>query len=81
MIDIKAQPIGKKQIIDEEGSNRVWLIMINGSCEEQGSGADVVVHKPEGVEISYALKFEFKATNNQTEYKAFITGLKLAHAL
>lgn len=55
--------------------------MINGSCKEQGSGADVVVHKPEGVEIYYALKFEFKATNNQTEYKAFIISLKLAHAL
>lgn len=55
--------------------------MINGSCEEQGSGANVVMHKPEGVEISYALKFEFKVTNNQTEYKAFIIGLKLVHAL
>lgn len=33
---------------------------------------------PKGVEISYTLRFEFKATNNQAEYEAFITGLKLA---
>lgn len=55
--------------------------MVYGSCYEQGFGVSVVVHRPEEVEISYALKFKFKATNNQTEYKALIVGLKLMHAL
>lgn len=35
----------------------------------------------EGVEVSYAMRFEFKTTNNQTEYESFIVGLKLALAL
>lgn len=41
----------------------------------------MLMHSPKRVEISYALKFESKGTNNQVEYEAFIVGLKLAHAL
>ncbi|KAH9802826.1 Ribonuclease H [Citrus sinensis] len=47
----------------------------------EGSGAGVIIRSPEGVEVSYAVKFEFQLTNNQAEYEAFITGLGLAHAL
>lgn len=41
----------------------------------------MVIRSPEGAEVSYAVKFEFQLTNNQAEYEAFITGLRLAHAL
>ena len=36
---------------------------------------------PEGEQISYAVKFEFAATNNQAEYEALIAGLELAKAV
>lgn len=55
--------------------------MVDGSCNEQGSVAGVVVRSLNGIEVSYAVKFEFQVTNNQTEYEAFITWLRLAHAL
>lgn len=71
----EGQSVGEAELIE------VWLIMINGSCNEQGAGAGIVICSSEGVEISYAVKFEFQVTNNQAEYEAFITGLKLAHAL
>ena len=35
----------------------------------------------EGEEISYAVKLEFAATNNQVEYEALIAGLELAKAV
>ena len=35
----------------------------------------------EGDEISYAIKLEFTATNNQVEYEALIAGLELAKAV
>lgn len=57
------------------------MIVIDGLCNEQGAGAGIVIRSSKGVEISYAVKFEFQVTNNQVEYEAFITGLKLAHAL
>ena len=36
---------------------------------------------PEGKIIEYALKFQFKATNNEIEYEAVIAGLQLCKAL
>ncbi|GKA95380.1 reverse transcriptase domain-containing protein [Tanacetum coccineum] len=33
---------------------------------------------PEGTEFTYALKFEFTATNNEVEYEAVIAGLRIA---
>ena len=54
---------------------------VDGSLGEQGSGAEIVLKDPEGEEISYAVKLEFTATNNQTEYEALIAGLELAKAM
>ena len=36
---------------------------------------------PEGEKISYAIRLEFAATNNQAEYEAIIAGLELAKAM
>lgn len=55
--------------------------MVDGSSNDQGVGAGVILISLEGEEVSYTIKFEFKATNNQAEYEAFIVGLKLAQAL
>ena len=33
---------------------------------------------PKGHKIPYALRFGFKATNNEAEYEALFTGLRLA---
>lgn len=67
--------ISYEQITSEESSNEVWLIIVDGSCGEQGSEVEVILRRPEGVEVSYAIKFEFKVTNNWAEYEAFISGL------
>lgn len=55
--------------------------MVDGFNGEQGARAGVILVSLEGEEVSYAIKFEFKATNTQAEYEAFIIGLKLAQAL
>ena len=55
--------------------------MVDGSRSEQGYGAGVVIRSPEGAEVSYAVKLEFQLKNNQAEYEAFITRLRLAHTL
>lgn len=36
---------------------------------------------PEGNKLAYAIRFRFKATNNEVEYKAMFVGLCFAHAL
>ncbi|XP_024044385.1 uncharacterized protein LOC112100156 [Citrus clementina] len=60
---------------------QVWQISVDGSSGERGSGAGIVLEGPEGEEISYAVKLEFAATNNQAEYEALIAGLELARAV
>ena len=42
------------------------------------SGAGVILISPEGIKLSCALPFYFKATNNQAEYEALLAGLCLA---
>ena len=36
---------------------------------------------PDGIDIEYALRFGFRASNNEAEYEAVIAGLNLAHSM
>ena len=38
----------------------------------------LIIAGPDGFVFEYALRFSFKATNNQAEYESLIIGLKLA---
>ncbi|GJV83137.1 reverse transcriptase domain-containing protein, partial [Tanacetum coccineum] len=46
------------------------------SCTD-GFGAGLILTNPEGIEFTYALRFMFDATNNEAEYEALISGLKI----
>ena len=46
-----------------------------------GVEARVVMISPEGKTIEYALKFQFRATNNEADYEAAIACLQLSRAL
>ncbi|KAK1557267.1 hypothetical protein Q3G72_021359 [Acer saccharum] len=58
-----------------------WQLRVDGSSNTYGSGAGVVLTTPEGDSIECALRFDFKATNNQAEYEALIAGLKISTVL
>ncbi|KAH9750796.1 Ribonuclease H [Citrus sinensis] len=68
-------------VVTDSGEAQVWQMYVDGSSGEQGSGAGIVLEGPEGEEISYVVKLEFGATNNQAEYEALIAGLELAKAV
>ncbi|GKE43491.1 reverse transcriptase domain-containing protein [Tanacetum coccineum] len=46
--------------------------------DENGSDAGLILTSPEGTEFTYALRFQFTASNNKVEYEAQITGLRIA---
>ncbi|KAM2322261.1 hypothetical protein ACFXTH_018949 [Malus domestica] len=48
---------------------------------QQGCGAGLVLTTPDKVVIKYALRFKFKASNNEAEYEALLAGLRLAKHL
>ena len=59
----------------------IWKLSVDGASNAQGSGAGLILTSPEGIDIEYALRFGFHASNNEAEYEAVIVGLNLAHSL
>ena len=60
-----------------------WTLYVDGSSNQAGSGAGLILisPEPERAELNYALRFQFKASNNEAEYEALIAGLRLAKTL
>ena len=55
-----------------------WRLYVDGSSNQQGSGAGLILVTLEHTEISSTLRFRFMASNNEVEYEALLAGLKLA---
>ena len=55
-----------------------WKIFVDGSSNENGSGAGIILISPEGHRFHSALRFGFKASNNEAEYEALLAGLRVA---
>ncbi|XP_013739459.2 uncharacterized protein LOC106442303 [Brassica napus] len=62
----------------EEGE---WILHIDGSSNVRGAGVGIVLTSPTGDTASRAVRCNFKATNNESEYETLITGLTLAHQM
>nr|GEX77018.1 hypothetical protein [Tanacetum cinerariifolium] len=55
-----------------------WTLFTDGSSCVNGSGAGLILTNPEGVEFTYALRFQFTASNNEAEYEALVASLRIA---
>jgi len=62
----------------EEEVSFKWVLSVDGSSNQQGSGVGVILEGPNGLLIEQNLRFAFKASNNQAEYEALIAGMLLA---
>ncbi|XP_068462251.1 uncharacterized protein [Phaseolus vulgaris] len=90
--DIKYEPRGpiKGQIfadfvvelssetVQNAGDGFRWVLSMDGSSNQLGSGAGIILEGPNGVLIEQSLRFAIKASNNQAEYEALIAGILLA---
>jgi len=56
----------------------MWIVYVDGSSNNKGARAGVVLKGPEGLLVEQSLRFRFKTSNNQVEYEALIAGLELA---
>ncbi|GKA49985.1 reverse transcriptase domain-containing protein [Tanacetum coccineum] len=50
----------------------------DSESDTNGSDAGLILTSPAGTEFTYALRFQFTASNNEEEYEALITGLRIA---
>nr|GEZ30902.1 reverse transcriptase domain-containing protein [Tanacetum cinerariifolium] len=61
-----------------ETQEEPWMLFTDGSSCVDGSGVGLILTNPDGVEFTYALRFQFAASNNEAEYEALIAGLRIA---
>ena len=54
---------------------------MDDASNDGGSGASIMLISPEGHKRHCVLHFGFKASNNEAEYEALITGLHIAKEL
>ena len=57
----------------------IWKLSFDGAANAQESGVGLILTSPYGIDMEYALRFGFQASNNKAEYEAVIAGLNLAH--
>nr|KYP36265.1 Pro-Pol polyprotein [Cajanus cajan] len=55
-----------------------WILHVDGSSNTKGSGAGIILEGPNDMMLELAIKFDFRATNNQAECEALLAGLRLA---
>ncbi|CAL8994500.1 unnamed protein product [Prunus brigantina] len=74
--------------VTEEGSAErfdpsvpVWILHVDGSANQQGCGAGLVLTTPDGGKLEYAIRFSFRTSNNEAEYEALLAGLRLAKSM
>ncbi|XP_077215904.1 uncharacterized protein LOC143850547 [Tasmannia lanceolata] len=56
----------------------LWEVYVDGSSNRSGSGAGLVLTGPDDFILNYAVRFGFRASNNEAEYEALIAGMNLA---
>ena len=58
-----------------------WKLFVDGASNVMGSGAGVVLISPEGLIMEQAMRLNFLAPNNESEYEALLIELKSARRL
>nr|XP_027083607.1 uncharacterized protein LOC113705903 [Coffea arabica] len=66
---------------EDAGPNEPWVLFVDGVSSKEGSGAGLLLISPTGEELTYALRFDFPASNNEAEYEALLPGLRIAHQM
>ncbi|XP_071704669.1 uncharacterized protein [Rutidosis leptorrhynchoides] len=57
---------------------KFWELYTDGTSGPEGAGAGLLLTGPDKEEHTYALRLNFKATNNEAEYEALLAGIRLA---
>ena len=59
----------------------IWRLSVDRVANSIGSGVDLILTSLDGIDVEYALRFGFQASNNEAEYEVVIAGLNLAHCM
>nr|XP_027102811.1 uncharacterized protein LOC113724067 [Coffea arabica] len=59
----------------------IWTLYVNGASSREGCGAGLLLINPTEEELAYALRFDFRVSNNEIEYETLIAGMEMARKL
>ncbi|KAH0969503.1 hypothetical protein GBA52_028641 [Prunus armeniaca] len=75
--DADAGESGKRNAEQFNTSVPIWILHVDGSANQQGCGATLVLTTLDGAKVEYALRFNFRTSNNEAEYEALLASLRL----
>ena len=61
--------------------DKKWIIHMDGSSTQHAGGIGVVLQSLEGDKLTYKVRLQYQATNNEVEYEALLKGLELAKSI
>ena len=54
---------------------------VDGASSKNGCGTGLLLIRPTGEKLAYVLRFDFRVSNNKSEYEALIEGMEVARKL
>ena len=78
LIDFVAKITHLSQVAYDNGETFMWKLFTNGSSNNKRSEVGIILKGLKQASLKYSLKFEFKATNNESKYEVLIANLKLS---
>ncbi|XP_021971564.1 uncharacterized protein LOC110866727 [Helianthus annuus] len=70
-----------QDILESSTARQTWKLYTDGSSSVKGSGAGLMLISPDEIRQMYALRFDFECSNNEAEYEALLTGLRMAQSM
>ncbi|XP_071688186.1 uncharacterized protein [Rutidosis leptorrhynchoides] len=62
-------------------SPEIWELYTDGAASFESTGAGLILTCPHREVHTYALRFNFKVTNNEAKYEALLVGMRIAREL
>ena len=72
--------VAEEELSGEE-PERKWEVEIDGSSVKGAGGVGVVFKTPKGHLLKHSVWLQYPTTNNEAEYEALLTGLRIAKEL
>jgi len=58
-----------------------WKVFVDGASSALGVGVGIIVITLKGIRLEHSFRLGFKASNNEAEYEALLTGLRVVSDL
>lgn len=58
----------------------LWTIYVDMSATQKGCGAGIICESPEVDIYEYAMRLNFRASNNEAEYEELLCGIQMSKA-